>query len=214
MIIKGAIFDVDGTLLDTMPVWTDAGARFLATLGIEAEEGLGDKLFAETVNTGADYLISRYGLKMSREEVAKGINEQMELFYFNEAPMKEGALQLLQRLKDAGSKITVATSTNRYCIEAAFDRLGIKDYFDGILTCTEVGATKANPAIFFEANDIMGTKIADTWVFEDGLYAIKTAWAEGYRTVGVYDEISEADQEEIRKYSYIYVKSLTEFNII
>ena len=70
MIIEGAIFDVDGTLLDTMPVWHDAGARFLATLGMEAEEGLGDKLFAETVQTGAEYLIKNYGLKMSRDEVS------------------------------------------------------------------------------------------------------------------------------------------------
>jgi haloacid dehalogenase superfamily, subfamily IA, variant 3 with third motif having DD or ED len=214
MIIEGAIFDVDGTLLDTMPVWHDAGARFLATLGMEAEEGLGDKLFAETVQTGAEYLIKNYGLKMSRDEVAQGINEQMEKFYFDEAQMKPGAKELLNRMNNAGVHITVATSTDRYCIETAFERLKIKDCFDAILTCTEVGSTKDNPAIFFEATDIMGTAVPDTWVFEDGLYAIKTAWTEGFRTVGVYDEISAKDQDELRRYSYIYVNDLTEFNVI
>jgi HAD superfamily hydrolase (TIGR01509 family) len=213
-LIDGAIFDVDGTLLDTMPVWHDAGARYLATMGIEAEEDLGDRLFAETVVTGAEYMIENYGLKQSVEEVADGINYQMERFYFEEAPLKEGALELVQRMKAAGTKLTVATSTDRYCIEAAFDRLGISDLFDAVLTCGEIGATKSKPDIFYEAVEVMGTQIPDTWVFEDGLYAIKTARAEGFRTVGVYDKVSESDQQEIMRYADFYYKSLADFEII
>lgn len=205
---------MDGTLLDTMPVWHDAGARYLATMGIEAEEDLGDRLFAETVVTGAEYMIENYGLKQSVEEVADGINYQMERFYFEEAPLKEGALELVQRMKAAGTKLTVATSTDRYCIEAAFDRLGISDLFDAVLTCGEIGATKSKPDIFYEAVEVMGTQIPDTWVFEDGLYAIKTARAEGFRTVGVYDKVSESDQQEIMRYADFYYKSLADFEII
>jgi len=205
---------VDGTLLDTMPVWHDAGARYLATMDIEAEEGLGDRLFAETVVTGAEYLIENYGLKLSVEEVARGINDQMERFYFNEAQLKEGALELIQRMNEAGTKLTVATSTDRYCIEAAFDRLGISDLFEAILTCGEIGATKSRPDIFFEAVEVMGTPIPYTWVFEDGLYAIKTARAEGFRTVGVYDSISESDQPDIMRYADFYYRSLADFEIM
>lgn len=213
-LIEGAIFDVDGTLLDTMPVWHDAGARYLATLGIKAEEGLGDRLFVETVDTGAQYLIDRYGLDMTVEEVGQGINRQMEDFYFNEAPLKEGALELMERLNAAGSKMIVASSTDKYCIEGAFERLGITDYFEAVLSCGDYDTTKASPDIFFEAVSVMGTQIPLTWVFEDGLYAIKTARAEGFRTVGIYDSVSEADQEELMKYSDFYYRSLLDFEII
>lgn len=212
--IKGAIFDVDGTLLDTMPIWTNSGATYLASLGIEAEEGLGDKLFAMTVDMGADYLKENYGLPMSREEIAKGINGVVEGHYFEQADFKPGARELLERMKAVGIPMAIATSTEKYCIEAAFDRLGYKDYFDVILTCGQVGASKSNPKIFFEAVDVLGTPVENTWLFEDGLYSIKTAKAEGFKIVGVYDKVSEADQEEIKEYSDIYVKDLTEFTLI
>lgn len=213
-LIAGAIFDVDGTLLDTMPVWHDAGARYLATLGIKAAEGLGDRLFVETVDSGAQFMIDEYDLDMTVPEVSRGINEQMEQYYFDEAPLKEGALELLQRMDAAGIPMTVASSTDQYCIDAAFKRLGIQDYFQAVLSCGDFDTTKASPAIFFEAVSQMGTEIPLTWVFEDGLYAIKTARGEGFRTVGIYDEVSEADQEDIIRYSDYYYRSLADFEII
>ena len=112
-LIAGAIFDVDGTLLDTMPVWHDAGARYLATLGIEAEKGLGDRLFVETVDSGAQLMIDEYDLDMTVPEVSRGINQQMEQYYYDEAPLKEGALELLQRMDAAGVPMTVASSTDQ-----------------------------------------------------------------------------------------------------
>ena len=213
-LFEGVIFDVDGTLLDTMPVWHNAGANFLLSLGIQPEEGLGDRLFTETPESAANYLIDNYGLKMSTEEVSEGINQQVDQFYFQRADFKAGAKELLMKLKESGSRLTVATSTSRYCIEAAFRRLGIMDVFDAILTCDEVGATKANPAIFYEAVHLMKTEIPQTWVFEDGLYAIRTARKEGFRTVGVYDETSLADQEEIMRIADFYYTSLEDFEMI
>ena len=212
--IDGVIFDVDGTLLDTMPVWHDAGARFLATLGIQAEPGLGDLLFEETVETGAQYLIDHYGLSMSIPEIARGIDEQVEQFYFREADFKPGARELLQQMYDAGIHLTVATSTHRNCIEAAFDRLGIRGMFEGIFTCSEVGATKNNPAIFYAAEDCMQTQPEYTWVFEDGLYAIRTAEAAGFRTVGIYDPVSEKDRAEIIRTADFYYESLADFDLL
>ena len=138
----------------------------------------------------------------------------MEDYYFDEAPLKDGALDLLKRMKSAGVKISAATSTDRYCIDGAFKRLGLYEYFDAVLTCRELDTTKASPDIFFEAVTQMETDIPLTWVFEDGLYAIKTARREGFRTVGIYDTISEADQENIVKYADFYYKSLADFEII
>ena len=104
-----------------------------------------------------------------------------------------------------------STSTDKYCILAAFDRLGYTDYFDAILTCGEVGASKSEPKIFYEAARIMGTEPSETWLFEDGLYSIKTAKAAGFKTVGIYDSVSEKDQAEIRAMADIYLESLNDF---
>ena len=88
------------------------------------------------------------------------------------------------------------------------------DYFDVILTCSEVGKSKENPDIFFEAVSVMKTPIEYTWLFEDGLYSMKTAKREGFRVVGVYDSVSEKDQEEIRRVADVYLTRLEDFKLV
>lgn len=213
-IVKGAIFDVDGVLLDSMKIWNKAGERYLTKLGKTPQPGLGDIMFSMTLDEGAQYLIDTYGVDAPFDDIKKGIMAEVEHFYFREAKMKEGAKELLERLKKAGAKLSVATSTDRYCIEGAFKHLGILEYFDAVLTCGEVGKSKEHPDIFFEAVSIMKTPIEYTWLFEDGLYSMKTAKREGFRIAGVYDSISEKDQDEIREIADVYLKSLNEFNLI
>ena len=208
--MKAAIFDVDGTLIDSMPVWHNCGARYLATLGIEAEPGLGDILFAHTSETGALYLIDRYKLGKDPDEVARGLSEQMEHYYFEEAAMKPGAREFLDRLEAEGVPMTVATSTDRYCIEAAFMRLDLAHYFVSVLTCPELDTTKSEPLIFEKCAEVTDSKPDETWVFEDGLYAVKTAAAAGFRTVAVYDEVSRNDFDEMKKLADISVKGFDE----
>lgn len=211
--IKGAIFDVDGTLLDTMPVWTTAGIRYLKTLGIEAEPGLADVLFKMTVDMAAEFVKEKYALTQDVDVIRRGILGMVEDFYFHHADFKPGARELLEELNAAGVPMSIATSTNQYCILAAFDRLGYTDYFDEILTCPELGTHKSEPDIFYMAANRMGVNPSETWVFEDGLYAVKTAKHAGFKTVGIYDEVSRGDQEELRDCADIYVEDLGELNV-
>ncbi|MGF6375952.1 HAD superfamily hydrolase (TIGR01509 family) [Clostridiales Family XIII bacterium PM5-7] len=211
--IKGAIFDVDGTLLDTMHLWHDSGARYLQSIGITAEPGLGDKLFAMTVDMGAHYLIREYDLQLPHEEVKRSINAIVETPYIETATFRPGGLELLKAMKAENIPMTVATSTGKPFITGVFQRLGIMDYFEELFTCPEMGVSKSDPFIFHEAAKAMGTKPEETWLFEDGLYSIKTAKAAGFKVVGIYDEVSKADQEEIKALSDIYVRELTEFDI-
>ena len=117
--ISGAIFDVDGTLLDSMPVWHNCGVRYLKSIGIEAEPGLGDFLFTQTNESGAVYMVDHYGLDIPPEEVAEGMSRDMENYYFNQPAMKEGAAEILERFSEEGIPMTVATSTDRYLLEGA-----------------------------------------------------------------------------------------------
>ena len=109
--------------------------------------------------------------------------------------------------------MTVATSTDRYLLEGAFRKLDLERYFKAVLSCGEYGTTKGEPFIFNKAAELMGTDPAETWVFEDGLYAIKTAVKAGFRTVAVYDELSSSDWDEMSMLADMHVNKLTEFSV-
>jgi HAD superfamily hydrolase (TIGR01509 family) len=211
--IAGAIFDLDGTILDSMPAWEHAPERYLIGLGIEAEPGLGKTMFPMSMKEGAEYLKDRYGLEADIGTIIDGVNRAVIYFYHEQIPLKEGASDFLAALKQAGVKITAATVSDRYLVESALKRLNVIDCFDRIFTCSEVGAGKSNPDIFLTAAGYMGTVPRETWVFEDSLYAIRTAKAAGFRTVGVYDASNEEDQDEIRKTVDIYLEKLAHVDI-
>lgn len=207
--VKGGIFDVDGTLLDTMGTWHDCGARYLMKrFGIEAEPDLGDKLFADTATSGAAYIIRTYHLDQTVEQVAQGIIDEMADFYRNEAQPKEGAVELLDELQSRGIPMCIVTSTDEFCIDAAFTRLGFHKYFTKIYSANDLGMLKSEPDIFWMAARDMGTEPADTWVFEDGLYAVETAKKAGFPTVGIYDETSEQDHQALKREADLFVYSL------
>ena len=209
--IRGAIFDVDGTLLDSMAIWEDAGARYLKGLGIQAQEDLGKLLFPMSLQEGAAYMKARYDLKLSVSQIIEGVGDTVRDYYFYEAPLKKGAADFWGKLSRKDIPMAVATSSELEHIEAAFKRLNVNQYFQKIFTCSQVGAGKSRPDIYFAAGRYLGTEPRETYVFEDVLHAIETADNAGFKTVGIYDRFSESKQEEIRKHSDIYLEDLTDF---
>lgn len=209
--IEGAVFDMDGTLLDTMPIWEHATENYLVGKGIEVKEKLSETLFTMSMKQGAAYVKEKYGLSESIEELIAATNAIVAEAYRNRAEAKPGVPEFLEKLKQRGVKMVVATSTDRVHAEAALKRTGIYDYFERIFTCSEVGEGKSKPDIYEEAAAELGTKRTATWVFEDALYAIKTAKKAGFRTVGLYDETSKKEQEKIRGTADIYLKEIEEF---
>ncbi len=197
----GAIFDLDGTILDSMSIWNEAGYLFLKKLGIEGSRNLGKRMFSMTMQEGAAYLQKRYELSLSETEIIDGIDETVADFYRNQVKLKPGMEELLHYLKQSGWKLTVATSSDRRNIEPALKRLGIDRYFDQIFTCSEVGVGKENPKIYLDAATAMNTCPRRTWIFEDALHGIQTGNAIGFQTVGVYDDFSKAQWEAIQAIS-------------
>lgn len=212
--MKAIIFDVDGTLLDTMPIWSDSGATYLKSIGVEPEERLGEKLFCMTTDGGAVYLKENYHLSQSLQEIKDGITKIVSEAYRDYADFKPGAKELLDAFKQKKIPMTVASSTESHLLKMVLGRLGVLDYFEEILSCGDMKTTKNEPDIFYKAIEIMGSEVKNTWIFEDGLYAIKTGVKEGFPIVGVYDKVSHNDQKDIRAYSDIYVNELTELQII
>lgn len=210
--IKGVIFDLDGVILDSMPVWNKAGEMFLRNLGLQAESGLAKIMFCMSMSQGAKFLKERYHLDMEEGEIIKGINHTIEDYYSYKVQLKEDVEQFLKGMQQYGVKMVAATSCDRQVFEKAIQRLNVVGFFDRIFTSTEIGAGKEKPDIYFAAVEHMGTLPRDTWVFEDALYAIQTAKKAGFRTVGVYDASSIDDLDEIKRNSDIYLKKLDNIN--
>ena len=208
--IKGAIFDVDGTLLDSMEIWEDVGVSYLNSIGVEAEPDLGTVLFTMSIQEGAAYVKEHYHLSQEPEEIVQGVLDIISNYYKKTAPLKSGAKELLEKLDKHNIPMTVASSNNKKEIEMAFERLGIAKYFDRIFTCEEVGVGKTKPDIYLRAAEYLGTRPEETVVFEDVIHAIRTAKQAGFQVVGIYDEASKDDQEEIQKEADWYCREWTE----
>lgn len=143
--VKGVIFDVDGVLLNSMPVWENLGELYLQKFGIQAEKDLSEILYEMSLKEAAEYLISHYGLKQTVEEVTKGIVKEVEQFYVEKVPLKEGVREYLKELKERKIPMVIATSGDRKNAEAALKRLKVFSYFEGIFTASEIGSGKNQP---------------------------------------------------------------------
>lgn len=209
--IKGVIFDADGTLLDSTNMWMEAGLRYLDTLGIKADAPLGERMFSMTLTDSAEYLRITYHIDRSNEEIVLGINQTIQSYYQEEVTLKPGAKQFLESLWKLGIPMTLATATDRELIEAGLQLTGILHYFEQVFTCGEVGAGKDRPDIYLQAKTCMGTNTDETWVFEDAVHGAKTARMAGFMVAGVYDPISHSQQETLRSLSHIYLPDLCQF---
>ena len=214
MEIRGAIFDFDGTLMDSMHIWDSLGAAYLKTLGITADDDLNDILMTMSMAEGAAHFQSHYKVQKTVEEITDGINQQIEYWYFEVVQLKEGVKPLLEHFKKQGIKMCIATATDQYLVEACLKRNHIFDYFEAIFTCTQVKASKESPLIYLTALEHLNTDISKTLVFEDALYAIQTAKNAGFHVVGVYDQFSEDGQEEIKSTADRYLKTFSDWEEI
>jgi len=211
--IKGAIFDLDGTILDSMFIWDTIGEDFLRSLGKEPRENLKETFKTFTLEQAAEYYRENYGVEMSVSEITDSVNKMVEQYYAETVNLKPGIEPLLKKLKANGVKMCIATVTDKPLAEAALYRLGVRDYFSEIFTCATVGHGKEEPHIYREAQKHLGTSKKETVVFEDALYALNTAKAEGFVTVGVFD-VYEENQDALKMTADLYIKGISDFEML
>lgn len=204
MRIKHAIFDFDGTLFDSMFIWDTAGELYLHSVGKEPREDLQEVLKAMSLLQSAVYLKERYDIPLTEGEIMDGINRTVEDFYFHAVEPKPGMIEWLEELSAKGVKMCIATATDRYQVEAALIRCGMRQFFSEIVTCTEVGSGKDQPLIFRRALECLGAERSSTVVVEDAFHALKTAVSDGFMTVAVYDA-HESRQAQIREIADVYL---------
>ena len=194
MNIKAAIFDMDGTLVDSLMIWdilwATFGDKYLNNKNFRPSIEDDKKVRTLTLNDAMDLIHIQYAIGESGSELLMVANSIMLDFYKNQVQLKYGAKEFLEYLNNQGVKMCIASATAPELIEVAVKHCGIDKYFCKIFSCGTMGKGKDKPDVFLIAKDYLGESIENTWVFEDSLVAIETATKIGMRTVGIYDRFN------------------------
>lgn len=210
MRLQSAIFDMDGTLLDSMGMWRTRASALVRSHGGTPPPGLDRQVNHMSVFEGVAYCKDLCGLPGTVDQLVEEIWEQIWHFYQHEVQPKPGLVKFLSLLRMEGVWMYVATATDRPLAEAALRTAGIDGFFRGLITTQETGLSKyESPEIYERALRRLRSNKKDTVVFEDALYALRTAKSAGFRTAAVYDS-SEPDQEEMRRLADYYITSYEE----
>ncbi|MBR3447041.1 MAG: HAD family phosphatase [Oscillospiraceae bacterium] len=195
--LRGIIFDVDGTLLDSMGMWSELDRVFLRENGVDPPDDISDIVKKMTVETSSAYFVERFKLDMTPEDVKNRVEELAAEAYRTHLPLKNGAKDFLAAAAERGIPMAVASANYPGLLDAAFRRLGIDGFFRTVLTPGEQLAGKHEPDIYLEAARLLGSEPAETAVIEDALHAAETAKAAGFYTVGFRDVSSRQDWDAL-----------------
>ena len=205
---QAAIFDLDGTLFDSMWIWKQLDADFLAAHGQVITPDYTDAIKSMTWDEGARYTIERYGLSKTPEEVIQTWFDMSEDYYRTKVKMKPYAKEYLAFLHEHGVPMAIATSMEpQHNIDVVLDANDLRPYFQNITVATEVSRGKGFPDIYLLAASRLGIEPSRCAVYEDILAAMRGAKAGGFQTVGIYDSVSEGDWENIQKEADVAVRS-------
>ena len=186
--MQGAIFDLDGTLFDSMWVWNQVDLDFLGKRGFEVPDDYTKAIAHMDAHRTARYTIDRFGLS---EDIDDIVNEWFEMAkdkYAYDVICKQGAYEYVEKLHNQGVKIAIATSSDKVLFEKTLERTGLNKFIDAVVMVKEVNKGKSHPDVYLEAARRLGTNPCDTVVYEDILVGILGAKKGGFKTAAVYEE--------------------------
>lgn len=208
MKMKAAIFDMDGTLVDSLMLWDvfwrEAGIRFLNDPTFHPSEADDKAVRTVTLRDAMHLIHDRYGLGADGDELFHFVNAIITDFYATKVQLKEGVREWLEYCKAQGVRMCIASATVPELIGIALRYCGIEGYFEKIFSCGVLGKGKEEPDIYLAAQAYLGAEAKDIWVFEDSLTAIETAIGIGMHTVAIYDRYNFG-QERMKEIADAYI---------
>jgi len=195
--IKAVIFDLDGTLIDSMNVWAKIDFEYLKEFNIEVPKDLHEEITHLTLTQTANYFKTRFNIKDDVETIIKRWNDMAFYHYSNTIKLKDGVIEYLDYLKSNNIKISLATSNSLTLSEAVLKNNDIYHYFDAITVTEEVKKSKNNPDVYLLAASKLNVNPENCLVFEDVVQAVKGAKLAGMTVYAIYDEISKDKRDEL-----------------
>lgn len=207
--MKTYLFDFDGTLVDSMPVYASLMLRLLD----ENNVSYGDDIVKIITPLGfkgtAKYFVEM-GLNLSEEKLIELMNKYAYYEYANNIPAKNNVVKVLKKLKDEGASLNVLTASPHATLDPCLKRIGIYDLFDNVWSCDDFNTTKADPEIYKMAAEKIGEKCENILFLDDNFNADKTAKSAGMKVCGVFDKSSEEYVEEMKNLCDFYIYDFEE----
>ncbi len=208
--MKYAIFDLDGTVLDSMPIWRNLGNTVLHSLGIIPDDDLNKRFKTMTLTQSSQFLVDEYHLPMTAEELKQLFTDTVTEGYERQAELKPYAKEFLEILKRKKVTMCIATASETALAKPALLRNGVFSCFSFLLTCSEIQKSKETPDIYLEAMRRMGGNITNTVVFEDSYFSILAAKKAGLSVIALADDAAKAEAAQIQSVADYYCQSFRE----
>jgi len=204
------IFDLDGTLIDSMWIWKAIDVDFLEKRGMELPDGLQKAIEGMSFTETAIYFKERFKLDESLDEIKKEWNDLAYDYYKNKINLKEDVIKLLDIFKNQGKLIGIGTSNSRLLAELVIKHRGVNDYFDTLITSCDVDKGKPSPDVFLKVSESLNVKPEKCLVFEDTYAGVQAAISANMDCFAIYDEIASESEEDIIKTATKYIQSYDE----
>lgn len=211
--MKAAIFDLDGTLIDSMGMWRNLGKDFLKRRDLEMTDQVANQMTTMSLKMNSNYLKEKFGLNETPDEIYKEFKDIIMDFYLNEVEEKEDAFKTIKEYKEKGYNVVLGTATSDEFVEPLLDRFNLTDVFDLIQTCDMVKIQKSNKDYFNLIAKKLEIDSKEIFLFDDAPFALKAAKESGIVTVGVYDNESSHFWDKIVQKNDYAIKSFKEWNV-
>ena len=205
-----AIFDLDGTLVDSMWIWETVITRSLEKRNIPPDKSLEEKFRDMTFTQSAQFVVEAFHINETPQALMDDWNSIIFDDYKNHIRLKPGAYEYIKKLKNQGIKLAIATSNFKEAVEAVLSSNGVWADFSFVITSDEIGKNKSFPDIYLSCAKALNTLPENCMVFEDILLACSTAKKAGMQVTGVYDQMSAQDRSKMEELCNRYIVSFEE----
>ena len=206
---KHYLFDLDGTLIDSMPYWARAMTGILDSYGIKYGDDI-IRIITPLGARGTALYFQTLGLQLTVDEFLDEIQKRLVGFYIDLIPAKEHVCECIKKMKEKGLHLHVLTASTHAALDPCLKRLGIFDMFDNVWSSDDFGIGKNNPQIYFDAAERMGTTVSDITFLDDNINADLAAKDAGVTVIGVYDPTSKDDEAKMREVLDGYIVDFSE----
>lgn len=203
--IRGAVFDMDGTLTDSMGGWREIYAELTKHLKIELPQGFMMNVNHIPMRERVKVIIKEFHLNADENEVYAYWVERAAGYYESVFKIKPYMLETLKTLKSLNIDMAIATASDSACAQAFIKSNHLAEYIGSVTGLDEVSRPKSFPDIYLKAAKKLGVKPFECIVFEDALTAIKAAKSGNFKVCGVQDDCSKDDEQEIRNFSDLVI---------